>query len=38
LNNVVIAKTSSNHRYTSEKEYSKAAHVAMFRAIVESIK
>ncbi|MDA9032980.1 beta-lactamase family protein [Gammaproteobacteria bacterium] len=38
LTNVVIAKTSSNHRYTSEKEYSKAAHVAMFRAIAESIK
>ena len=38
LTNVVIAKTSSNHRYTSEKEYSKAAHVAMFRAITESIR
>ena len=38
LTNVVIAKTSSNHRYTSEKEYSKAAHVAMFRAIAESIR
>jgi CubicO group peptidase (beta-lactamase class C family) len=38
LTNVVIAKTSSNHRYTSEKEYSKAVHVAMFRAIAESIR
>ncbi|MDA9963522.1 beta-lactamase family protein [Gammaproteobacteria bacterium] len=38
LTNIVIAKTSSNHRYTSEKEYSKAAHVAMFRAIAESIR
>jgi CubicO group peptidase (beta-lactamase class C family) len=38
LTKVVIAKTSSNHRYTAEKEYSKAAHVAMFRAIAESIR
>jgi CubicO group peptidase (beta-lactamase class C family) len=38
LTNVVIAKTSSNHRYTAEKEYSKAAHVAMFRSIAESIR
>jgi CubicO group peptidase (beta-lactamase class C family) len=37
LKNVVIAKNSSNHRFTSEKEYSKAAHVAMFRAIAKSI-
>src|SRR6056300_1466483 len=36
--NIVIAKTSSNHRFTSEKEYSKAVHVAMFRAIAESIR
>ena len=36
--NIVIAKTSSNHRFTSEKEYSKAAHVAMFRSIANSIK
>ena len=28
LTNVVVAKTSSNHRYTAEKEYSKAANVA----------
>ena len=32
----VIAKISSNHRFTSEKEYSKAAHVAMFRAIAQT--
>ena len=38
LENIVIAKTSSNHRFTSEKEYSKAAHVAMFRSIANSIK
>jgi CubicO group peptidase (beta-lactamase class C family) len=37
ISKVVIAKTSSNHRFTSEKEYSKAAHVAMFRAIAKSI-
>ena len=38
IKNVVIAKTSSNHRFTAEKEYSKAAHVAMFRSIAKSIK
>ena len=37
LSNVVIAKTSSNHRFRSEKEYSKAAHIAMFRSITEHI-
>ena len=37
LTNIVIAKTSSNHRYTAEKEYSKAAHMAMFRAIAKDI-
>ena len=37
IRKVVIAKTSSNHRFTAEKEYSKAAHVAIFRAIAESI-
>ena len=36
--NVVIAKTSSNHRFRSEKEYSKAVHIAMFRAIANDIK
>ena len=35
--NVVIAKTSSNHRFRSEREYSKAAHVAMFRSITSHI-
>jgi CubicO group peptidase (beta-lactamase class C family) len=38
LENIVIAKTSSNHRFTGEKEYSKAAHVAIFRSIAKSIK
>ena len=37
ISKVVIAKTSSNHRFTAEKEYSKAAHVAMFRSIAKSI-
>ena len=37
LSNVVIAKTSSNHRFRSEKEYSKAAHIAMFRSITKHI-
>ena len=37
LSNVVIAKTSSNHRFRSEKEYSKAAHIAMFRSITKQI-
>jgi len=36
ITNTVIAKISSNHRFTAEKEYSKAAHVAMFRAIAQS--
>jgi len=36
-NRVVIAKTSSNHRFTEEKEESKAAHVSMFRAIASSV-
>ncbi|GIR07353.1 MAG: hypothetical protein CM15mP17_13090 [Gammaproteobacteria bacterium] len=35
-NKVVIAKTSSNHRFTAEKEESKAAHVSMFRAIASA--
>ena len=35
-NKIVIAKTSSNHRFTAEKEESKAAHVAMFRAIASA--
>ena len=37
VSNVVIAKTSSNHRFRSEKEYSKAAHIAMFRSITKQI-
>jgi hypothetical protein len=36
VSNVVITKTSSNHRFTAEKEYSKAAHIAMFRAIAKA--
>ena len=35
-NRVVIAKTSSNHRFTEEKEESKAAHISMFRAIAST--
>tara|TARA_B100000963_G_C22638741_1_gene679127 strand:- start:64 stop:1263 length:1200 start_codon:yes stop_codon:yes gene_type:complete len=34
----VIAKTSSNHRFRSEREYSKAAHIAIFRSITKSFK
>ena len=34
--NVVIAKTSSNHRFRSE-EIPKAAHIAMFRSITKHI-
>ena len=37
LTNVVIAKTSSNHKFTSERDYSKAAHVAIFRTIAKSV-
>lgn len=33
VSNVVIAKTSSNFRFTSERQKSKDAHIAMFRAI-----
>ena len=36
VTNVVIAKTSSNHRFTSERPESKDAHIAMFRAIAQS--
>ncbi len=32
---VVIAKTSSNYKFTSERQYSKDAHIAMFRAIAK---
>ena len=37
VTNVVIAKTSSNHRFRSEREYSKAAHITIFRAITKNI-
>ena len=37
VSGVVIAKTSSNHRFRSEKDYSKAVHIAMFRAIAKHI-
>ncbi|MGY8772103.1 MAG: serine hydrolase domain-containing protein [Gammaproteobacteria bacterium] len=33
---VVIAKTSSNHKFNQEREHSKQAHVAMFRAIAKA--
>jgi hypothetical protein len=33
MTNVVIAKTSSNYKFNQERQYSKDAHVAMFRAI-----
>ena len=37
VSGVVIAKTSSNHRFRSEKDYSKAVHIAMFRAVAKHI-
>ena len=37
VSGVVIAKTSSNHRFRSEKDYSKAVHIAMFRSIAKHI-
>ena len=37
VSNVVIAKTSSNYRFTSERQKSKDAHIAMFRAIAREI-
>ena len=37
VSGVVIAKTSSNHRFRSEKDYSKAVHIAMFRAIAKHV-
>ena len=36
MTNVVIAKTSSNYKFNQEREYSKDAHVAMFRAIAKN--
>ena len=37
ISKVVIAKTSSNYRFRSEREYSKAVHIAMFRSIASYI-
>ena len=37
LSEIVIAKTSSNYKYTSELQMSKDMHVAMFRAIAKHI-
>ena len=34
---VVIAKTSSNYKFNEERQYSKDAHVAMFRAIAKAV-
>ena len=36
ITKVVIAKTSSNHKFNEERQYSKDAHVAIFRAIAKS--
>ena len=36
VTNVVIAKTSSNHKFNQERQYSKDAHVAIFRAIAKA--
>ena len=38
ITNVVIAKTSSNYKFNQERQYSKDAHVAMFRSIAKSVK
>ena len=37
ITNVVIAKTSSNYKFNQERQYSKDAHVAMFRAIAKKV-
>ena len=34
--NVVIAKTSSNYNFVDERQYTKDAHIAIFRTIAES--
>ena len=34
---VVIAKTSSNYNFVEERQYTKDAHIAIFRAIAKSI-
>jgi|TARA_B110000438_G_scaffold294714_1_gene336551 hypothetical protein len=36
ITNVVIAKTSSNFKFNEERQYSKDAHVAIFRTIAQS--
>ena len=36
ITNVVIAKTSSNYKFNQERQYSKDAHVAIFRAIAKA--
>ena len=36
ITNVVIAKTSSNYRFTSERQESKDAHISMFREIAKA--
>ena len=36
ITNVVIAKTSSNYKFNEERQYSKDAHVAIFRTIAQS--
>ena len=38
LSEIVIAKTSSNYKYTSELQMSKDMHMAMFRAIANHIR
>ena len=35
ITEVVVAKTSSNFKFNQERQYSKDAHVAMFRAIAK---
>ena len=37
VTDVVIAKTSSNYKFNQERQYSKDAHVAMFRAIAAAV-
>ena len=34
---VVVAKTSSNYNFVEERQYTKDAHIAIFRAIAKSI-
>ena len=37
VTNVVVAKTSSNYKFNEERQHSKDAHVAIFRAIAQSV-